>query len=236
MKRHLLIILLLLISVGCASPPPAGYDTKRGTQRPYRIDGKWYTPVNSSYGFEQSGIASWYGSDFHGRPTANGETFDMHSMTAAHKTLPMGTYVSVRRRDNGKETIVRINDRGPFVSGRIIDLSYKAAITLGMEDEGTAPVIIVALGDTVGDRLVKKDYDRGDFSIQVGAFTLKDNAYNLERRLKKLYGSVAVMRFEKDGQNFYRVRIVNVNRLKEAEKISRRLASQGLPASYVVAD
>ncbi len=236
MLRYLLIILSCLITTSCASPTPAGYETKRGTQKPYKIAGKWYTPVSTSYGFEERGIASWYGRDFHGKLTSNGETYNMHAMTAAHKTLPMGTYVNVKRLDNGKETILRINDRGPFVSGRIIDLSYKAALNLGMEDEGTAQVKIVALGNRVGNKLVKQDYNKGNFNIQAGAFTVKDNAYDLKGRLERKYGSVAITPFDKNGKTFYRVRIINIKSLREAEDMRRNLTTQGLPSSFIVAD
>ena len=236
MLRFFILIIICLIAASCASLPPVGYETKRGTQKPYKIDGKWYTPVSTSYEFEESGIASWYGRDFHGKLTSNGETYNMHAMTAAHKTLPMGTYVKVKRLDNGKETILRINDRGPFVSGRIIDLSYKAALNLGMENEGTARVKIVALGNKVGDKLVKQDYNKGNFNIQAGAFTVKDNAYDLKGRLERKYGAVAITPFDKNGKTFFRVRIINILSLKEAEDIRRNLTRQGLPSSFIVAD
>ena len=107
---------------GCtttSNPPPkkpAGYP------KPYKVFGKWYQPLPDSKGFRQRGIASWYGKDFHGKKTSNGETYDMYAMTAAHKTLPLGTYVRVHNLENNRTLEVRINDRGPFVRGRIIDL------------------------------------------------------------------------------------------------------------------
>ncbi|MDU9048461.1 MAG: septal ring lytic transglycosylase RlpA family protein [Candidatus Electrothrix sp. Rat3] len=115
------------------------------TQRPYVIEGQTYFPVPSAEGYEETGLASWYGDPFHGRKTANGETYDMYGVTAAHKTLPMNTMLLVKNLANGKTTTVRINDRGPFVDGRIIDLSYTTAKKLGVVHRGTEKVQIIAL-------------------------------------------------------------------------------------------
>ena len=117
------------------------------TQKPYVIDGKRYYPIPSAEGYSEKGIASWYGGKFHGKKTSNGETYNKYSMTAAHKTLPMNTMLLVKNLENGKKTVVRINDRGPFVRGRIVDLSYKAAKTLGIVKNGTARVQAIALGE-----------------------------------------------------------------------------------------
>lgn len=119
------------------------------TQKPYRIKGHAYYPLPSAHGYHKWGRASWYGKPFHGRKTSNGETYDMHSMTAAHKVLPMNTHLLVRNMENGREAIVRVNDRGPFVKGRIIDLSYAAAKQLGVVKKGTAKVELTALGEAV---------------------------------------------------------------------------------------
>lgn len=118
---------------------------RAGNPKVYTIRGKQYRTLKTHRGFEQVGYASWYGSKFHGRKTSNGESYDMYAMTAAHKTLPIPCYVRVTRQDNGKSIVVRINDRGPFVDGRIIDLSYAAAIKLGMTQSGTAKVHIEAI-------------------------------------------------------------------------------------------
>ncbi len=115
------------------------------TQRPYVIEGQKYYPIPSAEGYEETGLASWYGDPFHGRKTANGETYDMHGVTAAHKTLPMNTMLLVKNLVNDKTATVRINDRGPFVDGRIIDLSYTTAKELGIYRRGTGKVQIVAL-------------------------------------------------------------------------------------------
>ncbi|MDR0477032.1 MAG: septal ring lytic transglycosylase RlpA family protein [Desulfobulbaceae bacterium] len=118
------------------------------TQRPYTIDGVTYYPIPSAKGFSEQGIASWYGPGFHSRATSNGEIYDMYKMTAAHKTLPMNTQLLVKNLENGAQTVVRINDRGPFIDGRIIDLSHRAAQTLGIIERGTARVKIIALDRT----------------------------------------------------------------------------------------
>ena len=117
----------------------------RATLRPYTVLGVMYYPFIAEPGARYDGIASWYGPDFHGRLTSNGETYDMHAMTAAHKTLPMNTIVRVTNMLNGRQTVVRINDRGPFVPGRIVDLSFSAGKALGLDRTGTAPVSLEVL-------------------------------------------------------------------------------------------
>ena len=116
------------------------------TMRPYTINGKTYYPTVVKVGDRASGIASWYGPDFHGKRTSNGEIYDMHAMTAAHKTLPMNTMVRVTNIKNGKNIIGRINDRGPFVAGRVIDLSKTGAVKLDVFNAGTAPVLLEVVG------------------------------------------------------------------------------------------
>lgn len=234
------ILVAITLFAGCASAAPqgykAGYKAKRGTQKPYKIDGKWYTPVESSYGFDETGLASWYGKDFHGKKTSNGETYDMYAMTAAHKTLPMNTYVRVVRLDDGRETVVRVNDRGPFVRGRIIDLSFTAAKKLGIDVQGTARVKIIALGDKTGDRLVKRNYDSGSFYIQVGAFTVKDNALRLRDQLKREYGGAMISNFYNKGTTFYRVRIGPIKGLDQIKGLLHRVERSMEGSPFIVAD
>lgn len=112
-----------------------------GTSKPYTVLGRGYTPITDDRPFRESGLASWYGRKFHAGSTASGEPYDMYAMTAAHKTLPLPSYVRVRNPANGREAIVRVNDRGPFVDGRVIDLSYTAALKLDLL-RGVAPVEI----------------------------------------------------------------------------------------------
>ncbi|WP_448872560.1 septal ring lytic transglycosylase RlpA family protein [Desulfobulbus propionicus] len=153
------LLLLLAGSFGCASKqssPSRGKTTREGgkktrikaTQRPYVINGITYYPIPSARGYVEQGIASWYGEPFHGRKTSCGEVYNMYGDTAAHKTLPMDTMLLVKNLKNGRSTVVRINDRGPFVQDRIIDLTYTKAKTLGIISHGTAPVEIVALAES----------------------------------------------------------------------------------------
>ena len=139
---------------GAAVPdavPRAEVKTRTGNPESYEVDGKEYHVLDTSEGYRQAGIASWYGEDFQGRRTSSGESYDMYQMTAAHKTLPLPTYVRVTNVENGRTVVVRVNDRGPFVEGRIIDLSYVAAQRLGMVGSGTARVEVVALDPPARD-------------------------------------------------------------------------------------
>lgn len=135
-------MLTALLSAGCAGTVRTG----PGSLAPYQIRGKAYTPVKNWSGYEEEGIASWYGPNYHGRMTSNGETFDTYTFTAAHTVLPMNVCLDVTNLENGKDVTVRINDRGPFASGRIIDLSYAAADQIGMIKKGTARVKVKAVG------------------------------------------------------------------------------------------
>jgi rare lipoprotein A len=128
---------LLVLIVGCSGAPAQKGSYKLGG--PYQIEGRWYYPQYDPH-YDRTGVASWYGEPFHGRPTANGEVFDRRVVTAAHPTLPLPSLVRVTNLDNGRELMIRVNDRGPFVGNRIIDLSQEAARQLGFERQGTAPV------------------------------------------------------------------------------------------------
>ncbi len=174
-------------------------------------------------GSVQKGLASWYGADFHGKRTSNKEIYNMYAMTAAHKTLPFGTYVKVTNLDNGRSVVVRINDRGPFVKGRIIDLSYAAAKKLGMSSEGVVPVKVKVLKKYSPKKSSQK------FSVQVGAFTLKKNAKILKKKLQKKYWYVYISRLKTRSQTYYRVRI-KARSMKSAEKIAKKLLRQGYKA------
>ncbi len=174
----------------------------------------------------QIGIASWYGGEFHGRRTSSGEVFDQHDMTAAHPTLPFGTWVNVTNLENGRAAVVRINDRGPFVRGRIIDLSYAAARVLGIVGPGTARVRLeVVRGGPERDPTSR-------VSVQVGAFVIQENAYAMKRELERIVDGVYVSTFRTRGQTFYRVRVAARDR-EDAGKIARRLADRGFPVIIV---
>jgi rare lipoprotein A len=229
---------LLLTACGGKKPatqPAEGGKTK-ASQRPYTVLGKRYEPLKTHEGFTQEGIASWYGKDFHGKKTSNGETYDMHAMTAAHKTLPLGVFVKVRNTESGQETIVRVNDRGPFVKNRVIDLSYSAAKKLGVDQKGTAPVRIEALGYKAGGEgySAPETYDSGSYSVQVGAFKDQQNAKRLSEEMKRLYGYAEVKAALVNGEQFYRVQAGKFASLREAEEAEVRFSDEGYPGSFVV--
>ncbi len=151
----------------------------RATMRPYTIDGKTYTPTMVSVGDYFSGVASWYGKDFHGKKTSNGEVYNMYDMTAAHKTLPMNTMLKVTNLKNSKSVVVRVNDRGPFVGTRVIDLSYTAATRLELVAHGTGPVgleVIGFAGVVAPAGAPKQSVVETDYLIQIGAFRNKAGA------------------------------------------------------------
>lgn len=131
--------------------------SKYGNPPTYEVFGKTYRTMNTPHGYAQRGIASWYGSKFHGRPTSSGERYDMYKLTAAHRSLPIPTYVRVTNLDNGKSAVVRVNDRGPFHSDRIIDVSYAAAVKLGFQNRGTARVSIEALSGSPEPKVLVTD-------------------------------------------------------------------------------
>ena len=241
-RRNPFRILLLafpFLLVACASTPPT---TKKGDY--YTVAGNRYYPISSSTGFAQQGLASWYGGKFHGRLTSNGERYNMYGRTAAHKTLPFNTYVRVTNLQNGRKTIVRINDRGPFVRGRIIDLTYTSAHELSMVEDGVVPVKIEALGYVRKKRQAGKlvqvyqkpaSYMEGDFTIQVGAFAVRENALRLHDSLSRKYSDASVMVFDRGDQRFYRVRVGRYSRLDQAEAGAERLQEQGFPNAFAVA-
>jgi rare lipoprotein A len=214
---------------------------QKSGQKPYTVAGKRYEPLSSHEGFTQEGVASSYGRDFHGRKTASGEPFDMNAMTAAHKTLPLGVYVRVRHKRTGKEVIVRINDRGPFVSERIIDLSDGAARKLEMIQEGLAPVKVTALGfktDKKSDEIEYRapvSYDNGSFALQVAALKNRDNAYRYAADLKLKYGAANIQEANVAGNMFYRVRLGHYSSLRAAQSAQESFERKGFPGNFVVA-
>ncbi|NIO49679.1 MAG: septal ring lytic transglycosylase RlpA family protein [Candidatus Aminicenantes bacterium] len=174
----------------------------------------------------QKGLASWYGPDFQGKLTSNKEIYNMHALTAAHKTLPFGTYVRVTNLNNGKSTVVRINDRGPFVKGRIIDLSYAAAKKLSMDIAGVAPVKIEVLKKYSPKKSSQK------FSVQVGSFSSKKNAKIFKKKLQKNHRNVYISKLKTPSGIYYRVRI-KARSVKSAEKIAKKLMKQGFRANVL---
>ncbi len=236
-------IFFLAISIlnGCAPKRRVSVKYKRGTYRPYRVNGKTYYPLPSAYGFREEGYASWYGPGFHGKRTASGEPYNMYAMTAAHKILPMNTYVRVENLKNHRSVVVRINDRGPFVKNRIIDLSYAAAKRLGMIGDGTARVRIVALGEVKShkDNVVTfekvPDFLHGDFYVQVGAFLNPDNAYRLKWKLSQNFKTVRVKKAVTNGMLFFKVQVDAPDNLVKARRFERELENLGFYEAFLVA-
>ncbi len=233
---------LLSLLLSCTRPEKRPQPLP-GHPQPYKIGEHWYQPLKGADDFLERGTASWYGKQFHGRKTASGETYNMYAMTAAHKTLPMGTYVRARNLDSGKTVDVRINDRGPFVRGRIIDLSYEAAKRMGVVGPGTAPVEIVALGSLketevagkVQQTLVPGDYYAGDFTIQVGAFKDRQNAVKLRDKLAVKYKNAHIAAYEGALETFYCVRVGRSDRLERAREYEKMLEAAGYRDAMVVA-
>lgn len=219
-RAKILPILALFFLSGCGganmplSNSPAMH---KATMRPYIVGGKRYYPTIVNVGDSASGIASWYGPQFHGKKTSNGEIYNMHSMTAAHKTLPMNTILRVTNLNNGRQTIVRINDRGPFVNNRIIDLSKSAAAQIDMLKKGTAPVRLEVLGfagKNSGSNLnaaiknshFKRSVEGGNFMVQIGAFRNLEGAKTYQRNYHQSSGySVAIRRYIIDEKPIFRV-------------------------------
>jgi rare lipoprotein A len=169
---------------------PKAEPLSRTGNNPYTALGKSYTPLKSSRGYVKRGVASWYGTKFHGRRTSSGESYDMWAMTAAHPVLPLPTYVEVSNLDTGKRIVVKVNDRGPFLHDRIIDLSFAAAHKLGIADKGTGRVEVRAIDpdDFAGDdKQVQNSWKpekvgsqgSGNYFIQVGAYSSIDNAMKM---------------------------------------------------------
>lgn len=220
--------------------------SKYGNPESYHVLGKTYHTLDSSEGFKQRGVASFYGTKFHGRRTSSGETYDMYKMTAAHKTLPLPTYVEVTNLDNGRRVVVKVNDRGPFHSNRIIDLSYAAAVKLGVAKRGTGRVEIraidpdnsVAHRQESGGKATHQAAGRdANLYVQAGAFSLRTNAETLRRRLSEEQGRDAVIRSgDTNGRKMYRVILGPLASADEAETLREALLRTGITGAYTVVD
>jgi rare lipoprotein A len=253
MRRRLLFLMIFpFLASACAGhyAEIAGPGTETTEECPgvpldsYVVNGERYYPLPDSMGFVETGKASWYGIDFHGKPTSSGETYDMNKKTAAHKTLPLGTYVKVLNLENNESTIVRINDRGPFIKGRIIDLSLCAAKDIHMATPGLAEVKVIALGREIGEIPGKagltpvldlRDFETGEFTVQIGAFRDKNNALNLVERLRPKFDYVNVVEYV-DGrdQTFFRVHVSRSTSLAKAGEFEKRLEEMGFTGAFVL--
>ena len=226
--------------------------SRSGNRPQYEVFGNSYAVLDSAEAFSEEGTASWYGAKFHGRPTASGEIYDMHKLTAAHKNLPLPTFVRVTRIDDGRSVVVKVNDRGPFVEDRIIDLSYAAAVKLGMLEEGKAQVRIEALSNHTGDDLEVQAAEvnppvvseaaaqqqpavpvapaapvaMAEY-IQAGAFSSGDNAQALALRLGQESDLPVKTEFQADRQ-LYRVRIGPLLNAEQIHQARQTLSNAGL--------
>ncbi len=193
--------------------------------RPYTVQGKTYYPYQQIRPYRETGIASWYGKKFHGRPTATGEIYNMYQKSAAHKLLPLNTKVRVTNLENGKKVIVRVNDRGPFVKNRIIDMSYGAACELGMVKKGTAKVVVETLDYL--DKNIPSYRDKntsGKFYIQISSFTQKINALKYKDELKrKGFARVRVQRANLDSGVFWRVQLGAYEKYTQAYRVMTKM-------------
>ncbi|MBN1237255.1 MAG: septal ring lytic transglycosylase RlpA family protein [Gammaproteobacteria bacterium] len=262
------LLLAAALGSGCASRQavPSTADTTRSIVSPprsargnppfYEVLGKRYHVLDSSDGYKERGIASWYGRDFHTLPTSSGEPYDMYAMTAAHKTLPLPTWVEVTNLANGRRVIVRVNDRGPFVDDRIIDLSYSAAEALDMIRDGTARVEVRALGAPRREPVQASTSSRGGFSlisdaaaatvepppqpermfVQVGAFSEHANAARLVDRLQDGGFDNAFIASNAGQDDLHRVRVGPVRDVAEFDRVTDGLRRIGVGGTRLVVD
>lgn len=221
-----------------------------GNKSPYTVLGKTYQVLDKSKPYEQRGIASWYGQKFNGRKTSSGEIYSICNFSAAHKTLPLPSYVRVTNTRNGQSVVVRVNDRGPFHEGRIIDLSYVAAIRIGLDKTGTAPVLVELLNPNnafgskhndsphhdrdheIANKRVNED---DEVSLQFGSFADKDNAKRLQDRLQEAnIGNIKLDKAEVQGQSVWRVQIYDLKN-DQLEVIFEKIRQLGLAKPKVIA-
>lgn len=206
----------------------------KATLRPYSVLGKRYYPLATGKGYSATGRASWYGQKFHGHQTANGEIYDMFAMTAAHKTLPLPSYVRVINLENGRQAVVKVNDRGPFHHNRIIDLSYAAALKLGVTDSGTAKVKVDVIHidqngmKTVGNNLNPATNGKSIF-IQVAALQNAEQANKIAQGLANLYQVNTHTPVE---GNIYKLRLGPLNDESHAAGLLVELKQNGYENAY----
>lgn len=226
---------LLRVPDAVPNPEPR---SRYGNPHTYVVFGQRYRTLPSSRGYVERGIASWYGRKFHKRLTSNREPYDMFAMTAAHRSLPLPTYVLVTHLENGARAVVRVNDRGPFHPGRIIDLSYTAAVKLGIADAGSGPVEVRAIeigGDGRARPPPRVTREPVRYFVQVGAYTSEGNAtkaYTLAERLRP--GLASVRWIESEDRIIHRVRIGPLSGPDETDRVLDRLNAAGVRNARVV--
>ncbi len=221
--------------------------SRHGNPDSYVVNGKRYRVMDDddAEGFSQRGLASWYGKKFHGHRTSSGEPFNMYAMTAAHKTLPLPIYVRVTHLDNGRSIIVRVNDRGPFHKGRIIDLSYAAAKKLGITATGTGKVEIEVIDADDYKRSKKPRQsktarhdlpDGGKLYLQIGAFSERNNAEKLSNSIKRRFHKLRVSTGYNRSKGVYRVRIGPLASVADADRLAEELSHYGYHDAHVIVD
>jgi rare lipoprotein A len=225
--------------------PRAEPRSRYGNGPYYEVYGETYEVLGTNYGYRERGVASWYGRKFHGQPTSSQETYNMYAMTAAHKSLPLPSYVRVRNLRNGKSVVVRVNDRGPFVDNRLIDLSYSAAMKLDMVTAGTSLVEVTAISfdeppaQPAAPAVVEKaDKDAADhIFVQVGAFGEPENA---RRRYNYLRNSGIGQAFVHEDSSrspaLYRVRIGPIDDVMQYDTIVEHLQGLGISDTHLVTE
>jgi len=265
-------LLWVIFLTGCSSPPslvPDSSDSapvrrldpdtivdavprpesrsRYGNPDSYQVFGKRYRVMQESNGYRERGVASWYGTKFHGRYTSNRERYDMYAMTAAHKSLPLPTYVRVNNLQNGRSIVVRVNDRGPFHGNRIIDLSYAAATKLGILGKGTGLVEVVAIDPhnmalnslqaESAKRRPRAPAATPDMFIQIGAFNSRYNAERLRQQLQhKLGHPVRIDQSESRGQEVFRVQVGPLADIEQSDTVTRKLAQLGMSETHIVVE
>jgi len=234
MKKTIFIIGVAILFSGCSQKTPyipkaSKYTSAarhKACMRCYTVLGKKYTPTYVSVGDTMTGISSWYGPNFHGKYTSNGEIYNMYKKTAAHKTWPMDTMVRVTNLQNGKSTIVRINDRGPFVKGRVIDCSYKAGKELGLDKMGIAKVKLEVVG-FAGQITQKGTHQKSNkpkkvklknFGVQVGAFSNHMSAKKVAKKYNDMYpnNKTIIKSFDTQNGTIYRVWMMGFDTKQQA--------------------
>jgi len=233
---------------------------------PYAVYGVTYSPLTDSRGYRERGVASWYGKKFHSKRTSSGEPYDMYAMTAAHKTLPLPSYARVRNLENGRSVVVRINDRGPFLHNRLIDLSYAAAARLGILGTGTGMVEVEAVSpdepatqmaqvktyplQVVAPAMAAEELPSAPpaptvpkLYLQVGAFTQWNNAVSLRNRLERealrpisIQPPQAAQGNGPDAGRVYRVRVGPLTNIEEGDRLTERAAQLGVPDARIVVE
>lgn len=194
--------------------------------KPYSVRGTTYYRLKAVKEFHQEGVASWYGKDDHGKGTASGERYNMFDMTAAHKQLPIGSLVRVDCQETGKSVVVRINDRGPHVAGRIIDLSYAAAEALNLPGKGLTKVAITLINGS--DDVMPQD---GNFAVQIASYTIRQNADEVASALPNAVVESATI----NGNEFFRVKVKGFSTRDEAAKYKEDIA-MNYPSALIIGD